>query len=66
MGVWVRDLETEQIRATAKWRSLFGFSRSEHVELQPFLVNFSTGLSRDTVLLNCCVDINSPIDVPFS
>jgi PAS domain S-box-containing protein len=29
LGVWIRDLETDQIRATGKWRSLFGFSSSE-------------------------------------
>ena len=28
LGVWVRDLETDEIKATEKWRMLFGFSNS--------------------------------------
>jgi len=29
LGIWIRDLDTNEIRATEIWRSLFGFSRSE-------------------------------------
>lgn len=29
LGVWIRDLKTDQIRATEKWRRLFGFSNAE-------------------------------------
>jgi two-component system, LuxR family, sensor kinase FixL len=39
LGVWSRDLETDQIEATEKWRSLFGFSNSEPV-------NFSLMMER--------------------
>jgi PAS domain S-box-containing protein len=31
-GIWIRDLEHDQIWASAKWRELFGFSASEAVD----------------------------------
>jgi two-component system, LuxR family, sensor kinase FixL len=39
LGIWIRDLETNEIRATKKWRLLFGFSSSERL-------NFSLMLQR--------------------
>ncbi len=32
LGVWVRDLKTNKIWASKKWRSLFGFSNSEPLD----------------------------------
>lgn len=32
LGVWIRDLKTNKIWATEKWRSLFGFSNSEPLD----------------------------------
>jgi PAS domain S-box-containing protein len=33
LGFWIRDLATDQIWATEKWRSLFGFSDTEAVNV---------------------------------
>ena len=37
LGVWIRDLVRNEIWATDKWRELFGFTKSEPLELGKFL-----------------------------
>lgn len=37
LGVWIRDLERNEIWATEGWRALFGFTKSELLELDKFL-----------------------------
>lgn len=37
LGVWIRDLVRNDIWATDKWRALFGFTKSEPLELDKFL-----------------------------
>lgn len=37
LGIWTRDFVLNEIWATDKWRALFGFSMSEHLELNPIL-----------------------------
>ena len=36
-GIWIRDLERNEIWATDKWRTLFGFSRMERLEFENIL-----------------------------
>jgi two-component system sensor kinase FixL len=36
-GIWIRDLERNEIWATNKWRALFGFSQTEQLELAKIL-----------------------------
>jgi len=36
-GIWIRDLTRSEIWATEKWRSLFGFSATERLELDRIL-----------------------------
>ena len=36
-GIWIRDLATNQIWASDKWRELFGFTASETLELERIL-----------------------------
>ncbi|MGO8836251.1 MAG: PAS domain-containing protein [Limisphaerales bacterium] len=37
LGVWVRDLVQNEIWASDKWRSLFGFPSSERLDLEKYL-----------------------------
>ena len=37
MGIWFRDLPRDEIRADAQWRGLFGFAKSEPLDLGRFL-----------------------------
>ena len=37
VGVWIRDLMGQQIWATEKWRELFGFEKTERLELETIL-----------------------------
>jgi PAS domain-containing protein len=37
LGIWIRDLTKDEIWATEKWRSLFGFSRTEHLDFEKML-----------------------------
>ena len=37
LGIWVRDLVKDEIWATDKWRELFGFEKSERIDLNGFL-----------------------------
>ena len=37
LGVWVRDLVKDEICATDKWRELFGFEKSEQLDLDRIL-----------------------------
>lgn len=37
MGIWIRDLERDEIWASNKWRDLFGFGMSEHLEMNKVL-----------------------------
>jgi len=39
-GIWIRDLARNEIWATDKWRALFGFSKSERLELDRILERF--------------------------
>jgi len=39
-GIWIRDLARNDIWATDKWRALFGFSKSERLELDCILERF--------------------------
>lgn len=36
-GIWIRDLKRSEIWATDKWRTLFGFEKSEKLELDRIL-----------------------------
>ena len=36
-GIWIRDLARNEIWATDKWRTLFGFSRMERLEIENIL-----------------------------
>jgi PAS domain S-box-containing protein len=37
VGIWIRDLARNEIWASEKWRELFGFAPSEHVEFNAIL-----------------------------
>jgi PAS domain S-box-containing protein len=37
MGIWVRDLARDEIWATDKWRELFGFEKSERLDIHCIL-----------------------------
>ena len=37
LGIWIRDLIGDKIWATDKWRELFGFEKSEGLDLHRFL-----------------------------
>ena len=37
LGIWVRDLVRDEIWATDKWRELFGFEKSERLDMHCFL-----------------------------
>jgi len=39
-GIWIRDLARNEIWATDKWRALFGFAKSERLELDRILERF--------------------------
>ncbi len=43
LGIWVRDLVRNEVWATDKWRSLFGFSKSERLELDNILQRLHPG-----------------------
>ena len=45
-GIWIRDLARNEIWATDKWRTLFGFSRMERLEIDHILQTTSSGRSR--------------------
>jgi PAS domain S-box-containing protein len=37
VGIWVRDLVRNEVWATDNWRTLFGFAKSERIDLNGFL-----------------------------
>lgn len=37
LGIWIRDLEKEEIWANETWRAMFGFGSGESLGLDPFL-----------------------------
>ena len=37
LGIWIRDLVRNEIWATDKWRTLFGFTKSERIDLIGYL-----------------------------
>ncbi len=37
LGIWVRDLSRNEIWASVKWRELFGFTKSERLDLDCFM-----------------------------
>jgi PAS domain-containing protein len=37
LGIWIRDLERNEIWATDKWRALFGFTKLERIDFYGFL-----------------------------
>lgn len=37
LGIWIRDLVRNEIWATDKWRTLFGFEKSERIDLNAYL-----------------------------
>lgn len=37
LGIWIRDLERNEIWATDRWRALFGFGKSERLNLDSIL-----------------------------
>ena len=37
LGIWIRDLARNEIWATDKWRNLFGFEKSERIDLNGYL-----------------------------
>jgi PAS domain S-box-containing protein len=37
LGIWIRDLKSDKIWATDKWRELFGFEKPERLDLHCFL-----------------------------
>ncbi len=37
LGIWIRDFVGDEIWATEKWRELFGFEKSERLDMQCFL-----------------------------
>jgi PAS domain S-box-containing protein len=37
LGIWVRDLAKDEIWATGKWRELFGFDKSERLDVERIL-----------------------------
>lgn len=37
LGIWIRDLARKEIRASDKWRELFGFTPSEPLDLESIL-----------------------------
>jgi len=49
-GIWIRDLIRNEIWATDKWRALFGYSKSERLELDRILERIHPE-DRDTVRL---------------
>lgn len=38
LGIWIRDLERREVWATAQWRALFGFTKSERLDLDEILL----------------------------
>ena len=48
VGIWIRDLVHHQIWATEKWRELFGFEKTERLELETILERIH-GEDRDAV-----------------
>ena len=43
LGVWIRDLVRNEIWASDKWRALFGFTKSERLELETFFGTLAPG-----------------------
>jgi PAS domain S-box-containing protein len=37
LGIWIRDLVRNEIWATDKWRAMFGFEKSERIDLNAYL-----------------------------
>ncbi len=37
LGIWIRDLVGDEIWAIDKWRELFGFEKSERLDMRRFL-----------------------------
>jgi two-component system, LuxR family, sensor kinase FixL len=48
LGIWIRDLAGDEIWATDKWRELFGFEKSESLNMHRFLQRLHPG-DRDAV-----------------
>ena len=48
LGIWIRDLVKNEIWATDKWRELFGFEKSERIDLHSYLQKLHPE-DRDTV-----------------
>ncbi|MEI6194935.1 MAG: PAS domain-containing protein [Verrucomicrobiota bacterium] len=48
LGIWIRDLVRNEIWATDKWRTLFGFAPSERIDLDGYLQKLHPA-DRDTV-----------------
>ena len=43
LGIWIRDLAGDRIWATDKWRELFGFEKSEQLDMHRFLRRLHPG-----------------------
>ena len=43
LGIWIRDLVGDRIWATDKWRELFGFEKSEQLDMHRFLRRLHPG-----------------------
>jgi PAS domain S-box-containing protein len=37
LGIWIRDLVRDEVWASDKWRTLFGFTKSERIDLNGYL-----------------------------
>jgi PAS domain S-box-containing protein len=66
LGIWVRDLVRDEIWATEKWRELFGFEKSEELNMDRFLQRLHPGdLDAFTQAMTKVVEAGGPYEKDY-
>jgi PAS domain S-box-containing protein len=66
LGIWVRDLVRDEIWATQKWRELFGFEKSEELNMDRFLQRLHPGdLDAFTQAMTKAVEAGGPYEKDY-